>query len=501
MLNHRLVINNKLLLAFLVIPFIFFGNVDNQFVKVIDDPLHYAAKKFSTSPYLKHASWGFCVYNLETCEKEIGYYDAKSLVPASSLKLLTTCASMAELGSDFRFETKLAMLGVIDSGDVLLGDLLIIPGGDPSFGSNRFKATGFESVFYKWKTALEELGIRKISGNLLIIMEKRPEIIPGSYTWDDMGNYYGGGAGPLNFNENAIVLYFEAGKKIGDEAELVSTYPPATDIRFINEVTTGISNSGDHVIIYGSPHSSFRMLTGTIPYGRNAFPVKGSLPDPAVAAGLNFIQYLKERDIEINGVPKVTYVDNAWDRYADMKILNSHYSVKLSEILDKTNKNSINAFAESLFLYHGFLKHNIYSYEKSAESMLSFLKQMEVSIDGCRISDGSGLSRSNLITPQQLALFLRNIHSQDWFTSFKETMAVGGRSGTLHQMFKNTQAEGKVWAKSGYMHGIRSYAGYIEDSKGALYSFALIVNNYSGSPSNMRRMMEKLILSVSEANP
>ena len=54
------------------------------------------------------------------------------LVPASNVKLLTTGLALHTLGTDYRFETRLAYSGTVDEEGKLTGDLYILGGGAAS---------------------------------------------------------------------------------------------------------------------------------------------------------------------------------------------------------------------------------------------------------------------------------------------------------------------------------------------------------------------------------
>ena len=90
-----------------------------------------------------------------------------SLVPASTLKLLTTAAALELLGADYRFETRFAYRGAIQN-DTLFGDLLIFGGGDPVLGSHYFpERYGKDGFLDQWVQKLNDLPVRYVTGNLI----------------------------------------------------------------------------------------------------------------------------------------------------------------------------------------------------------------------------------------------------------------------------------------------------------------------------------------------
>jgi hypothetical protein len=76
---------------------------------------------------------------------------------------------------------------------------------------------------------------------------------------------------------------------------------------------------------------------------------------------------------------------------------------------------------------------------------------------------------------------------------FKSTLPIAGVSGTLSTFCKGQCAEGKIYAKSGTMRRIKSYAGYVDTGSGKKIAFALIVNNYSCSNNMIMKKMETIM--------
>ena len=82
------------------------------------------------------------------------------------------------------------------------------------------------------------------------------------------------------------------------------------------------------------------------------------------------------------------------------------------------------------------------------------------------------------------------------FATMKKSLPVAGRNGTMKYMLKGTKAEGKVFAKSGGMKRVRSYTGYATTSSGQLLAFSMIANHFTCKSSEMRKRMEKVMLSL-----
>src|SRR5690625_2074203 len=85
--------------------------------------------------------------------------------PASNFKLISSAAFLHYLGPDYRFKTRLYGNGM-HRNDTWEGDLIVIGAGDPTIDGTFYNGNAMY-VFERWAEALQEKGIKKISGNLL----------------------------------------------------------------------------------------------------------------------------------------------------------------------------------------------------------------------------------------------------------------------------------------------------------------------------------------------
>ena len=77
------------------------------------------------------------------------------------------------------------------------------------------------------------------------------------------------------------------------------------------------------------------------------------------------------------------------------------------------------------------------------------------------ITDGSGLSRDNRVTPRLMVKLLADMYEDRKLgLDYIQTLAVGGESGTLKRRF-GRPLTGKVYAKSGYINGVSALSGYL----------------------------------------
>jgi len=82
--------------------------------------------------------------------------------------------------------------------------------------------------------------------------------------------------------------------------------------------------------------------------------------------------------------------------------------------------------------------------------------------------------------------------------AFKKTLPIAGVSGTLKNLCKGQAGEGKITAKSGTINGVKSYAGYVESSTGKKLAFAITVNNFTCSSTQIVDRMEKVLNAMAQ---
>lgn len=407
---------------------------------------------------LKTASVGVFVIPLEGDEVVMEWQADMGLIPASTLKAITTATALQVLGKEFVFETKLYLKG---------DDLILAGGGDPTLG-----ATGVEADFRGWLAALKAAGVLEIKGDLVADPSRfESRTTPDSWPWGDVGNYYGAGPSGLNFHLNSYSLTFRPGE-VGARAELVKTWPTPPGVVFENQMRTGLAGSGDQGSVYGGPGATMIALRGTVPAGGD-FTIKGSLPDPPLFCALSFKKYLEENGIAVGGVAKVGVVD-----VGGMAPLFAQKSPSLQEIVTATNHRSVNLYADSIF--------KALSQEGTTVASSAVLKKywtgQGVDLTGFDLRDGSGLSPRNTMTARQMVMILKKARAHRWGEVFRDSLPVAGRLGTMSGFGSGSAAAGKVWAKSGGLTRVMTYVGYFTGKSGREYAFAVLTNNAVSSP-------------------
>lgn len=435
-------------------------------------------EKIAGESGMKTASIGFCLIPIdgETASSVAAYREDTGLIPASTMKAITTATAVEVLGSDFKFVTELQITGAIDDAGTLKGHVVVKGGGDPTLGES-----GIAKNFARWKAALVEAGVKKVEGSVVgdasIYGTQR---IADTWQWNDFGNYYGAGASGLSFHQNQFYCTFRT-SSVGRTATLIGTDPKLPGIEFFNEMKVGPAGSGDQGYIYGAPYGKVFYLRGTVPAGNGTYTIKGALPDSAFFCARGLTKYLNENGLPVSGEPTT---DRLWEEsLGERRTLFSEESATLGDLLVLTNHKSNNLRAECIHRMIGVEAKGSGTIEASISAIEAHWREKGIDLDGFFMTDGCGLSRSNTVTPRQITAMLYYAAKAEEFDTFYASLPTAGQSGTLRSIGGGSAASGRVRAKSGTLDRVRNYAGYLNARSGKRYAFAIFINNYTGSLS------------------
>ena len=88
------------------------------------------------------------------------------------------------------------------------------------------------------------------------------------------------------------------------------------------------------------------------------------------------------------------------------------------------------------------------------------------------------------------------MQAHPYFDTYKNSLSVSGKDGTLEYRFRNTAIEGKLYGKTGYISGVRALSGYLTASSGRSLVVSVIVNNYTDATSYIDDIQERIIRKV-----
>jgi D-alanyl-D-alanine carboxypeptidase/D-alanyl-D-alanine-endopeptidase (penicillin-binding protein 4) len=480
---------------FLGISFIICFVAHAQLTKTLEE-----IERLKIDKDLSNASWGGCIIDNTDGSLLLDKDKDKSLIPASSTKTITTATALALLGEDYKYTTQVYYSGTI-SDSILAGDIIIKGSGDPTLASLKMENTIDDAQFFNTIIlALKKLSIKKIEGRIICDASCFKELpIPSTWNWSDIGNHFGSGSFGINFSDNEFVLKCNPTKPSkAPEIELNPAIPSL--ILHNNFVCSEATYDGDDAYIYGAPYSNHRFLVGPVPLA-SAIKVKGSLPD----APMYLAQLLTEK-IALSGISITKYptTDRILDEDRDilpsnnLQNITSFSSPSLKEIIKATNQKSLNLYAETILKTIAKEKSSSASTENGLKIINDYWSQKGVNLTGFYMNDGSGLSRHNAISPYHFTQIMFAISKENYYTTFKNSLAIAGVSGTLKSLCVGTDASGRIIAKSGTLERGISYTGYVKSSSGKILSFSMIFNNYNCTNTILRKKIEQLMIYMSK---
>lgn len=452
------------------------------------------------APYMRGASFSLVVKDVQEGRTVYSYDTDRLQSPASVLKTVATATALEILGEDYRYPTTLEYDGILENG-TLEGNLYIKGSGDPSLGSSHF-APGQNKFLSTWIAALQKAGIKHITGSV-ISDESIFDTEGVSIKWlrEDMGNYYAPGSYGISIFDNMYKLSLQTGA-VGTRPVLKGTEPDIPFIRFKNYLKAAPVSS-DSAYIIGAPLDDVRYLYGVLPANREAYVLKGDIPDPALYLACYLTDQLQQKGIRVDGTPscyRIEVEENRWKK-GERKEIVTTYSPTLREIASICNHVSHNLYADALvktvgLQYKPRRNEMISSFGRGVQVVKEYWEKKGLDVFPLRMNDGSGLAPADKVSAGFMGELLVYMATESAVSdAFIASLPQAGIEGSVRNFLKGSKLQGKARLKSGGITGVRSYAGYITKD-GKTYAVAVFSNNYSCSMSRMTGALEKLLLQL-----
>ena len=452
------------------------------------------------APYMRGASFSLVVKDVQEGRTVYSYDTDRLQSPASVLKTVATATALEILGEDYRYPTTLEYDGILENG-TLEGNLYIKGSGDPSLGSSHF-APGQNKFLSTWIAALQKAGIKHITGSV-ISDESIFDTEGVSIKWlrEDMGNYYAPGSYGISIFDNMYKLSLQTGAA-GTRPVLKGTEPDIPFIRFKNYLKAAPVSS-DSAYIIGAPLDDVRYLYGVLPANREAYVLKGDIPDPALYLARYLTDQLQQKGIRVDGSPscyRIEMEENRWKK-GERKEIVTTYSPTLREIASICNHVSHNLYADALvktvgLQYKPRRNEMISSFGRGVQVVKEYWEKKGLDVFPLRMNDGSGLAPADKVSAGFMGELLVYMATESAVSdAFIASLPQAGIEGSVRNFLKGSKLQGKAHLKSGGITGVRSYAGYITKD-GKTYAVAVFSNNYSCPMSRMTRALEKLLLQL-----
>lgn len=414
---------------------------------------------------------GVVVYRLDDGQEVYSHHGDRLLIPASNVKLFTTAAALEELGPGYFFTTRVYQRGPIIAG-VLHGDLAVVGGGDPTISGREYYGDSF-AVFHQWAKHLESEGVREIGGDVhLVTGFFEPRMVHPDWPVDQRAHWYEAPISSLALDDNCFLVRVEPGARPGARGwvEIKPRIPGF--FRVTNRVRTSRSRWAQRINIVRPAVGRDVEVSGRLWVGAPPSDQWVAVNDPIAYFGAGLREALHEEGIGIKGrMRAVRRLEGA-----EWKLLAVHRT-DLVTVIDVTNKHSQNFFAECTLKTLGAERCSEGSWRGGLRAIAEFLLRIGIRPGSYHQADGSGMSRNNRFSPNQVATLLRFMYFHRYGRVFMRSLPYGGEAD-LHwrERLADPPYRGNVLAKTGTLDGVSALSGYAKARSGTLYVFSIIGN-------------------------
>lgn len=458
-----------------------------------DPDLSAAIEDVLLASAMENAWWGAIAVDVNTGRVLHEMNADRSFMPASVTKLFTTAAALAVLGPRFAYRTRLYAAGPV-VGDTLRGDLIVRGAGDPTFGVAR-QDRGALATFRAWADSLGALGIRRISGDIVGDDDVFDDVPLGdSWSWDDLQYGYAAEISGLSFHGNVVELSIVPTRPGSPGA--LSWQPDNTDyVSIINRSRTAARGARLVEGYERLPGTNRFEVTSEVPAAR-VEQEELSVHNPTLYFAHVLTEVLRAEGITVDGMP-IDVDELAYKPHYDqegLRIVARHTSATLAELAREINKESNNLWAEQVLRTLAAASGSVGSAAGGQRRAKSVFAEAGIDTSRIQLVDGSGLSRKNLVTPRMatdLLRFMARHEDRAVRDAFIESLAVGGRDGTLEYRFRTGTPE--VRAKTGSLGNVSALSGYVRTRDGRLVAFALLCNHYTTRSALVRSAQDAVV--------
>jgi serine-type D-Ala-D-Ala carboxypeptidase/endopeptidase (penicillin-binding protein 4) len=385
------------------------------------------------------------------------------LVPASTLKLVTSAAALSVLKPDFTFTTEVL---ADDIRPFSVGNIFLRGTGDPYLVS--------EELFALTR-ALRDRGLREIRGNIVVDESYFNPSQPLDENEKLGHRAYHAPYSALSLNFNAVKLLVIPGARVGQAAQI--TLDPLSEYATVQgHVNTVKGDQPPQLTIKKETMPGDREIISVDGQIGEAAAVKGryvNVASPGLYTGEVFKEFLLREGVKTLGRVMSGTTPSSAEPYYEFS------SRPLGIIVYGLNKFSNNFMAEQLCMALGA---KVYGAPGTRENGLSVIRKYLLSCGvpeaEFTLSEASGLSRNNRLSAAALVQVLLTASKDfSYGQEFMASLGVAGVDGTLKEKFTDKDTRRRLRAKTGTLRGINALAGYGISPNGKRFAFAVIVNS------------------------
>jgi len=455
-----------------------------------------------TGPVEK-GEWGVLVVDAETGTTLYEKHPNEYFQPASNMKLLTTALALDTLGPEYRFRTTVETNDTLAPEGRLSGDLILVGRGDPNLSNRKFPYESKEEfdgppekVLAEFADAIAARGVKEIAGNVVGDDSYFPrEPYPDGWEIADMVWEYGAAISAIVVNDNTVTLTLTPAEKAGGTVAAV-VEPATREFVVMNEVTTIGAKERPDLRLTREPGGDTVVVSGVMPAGSSPRKLLLAVQEPALHAANLLAQLLRDRGIKIDGTARAVHEPDPGA--AARTVLAEHVSISLQDSVKLVNKISQNLHTEVLLRTAARQQGRWATPEDLQKFPGAFYAKAGIPESDVIQTDGSGLSRHDLVTPRAFVALLAYAQKQAWFPAFLASLPVAGADGTLNERMKEPPLAGKIHAKTGSVTHVRTLSGYAETPGGRKLIFSFLSNNQGAKNHEVHLAIDAVCLAMME---
>ncbi|NDF97557.1 MAG: D-alanyl-D-alanine carboxypeptidase/D-alanyl-D-alanine-endopeptidase [Chitinophagia bacterium] len=410
-----------------------------------------AHRQLATAEAFDKAHWGVSILALDANRYWYNQNGQKYFVPASNVKIPTCYVAMKHLGD------RLPAAMVKETTDTLF----VQPSGDPSFLHPDFPV---QPLLQKMRETNKHVA-------LVYSTRDRFQAYGSGWSWDDYQEPYLAERSALPLYGNLV--YFEARDQRLYALPSVALRPP-----FCKEPMMQLLGSGGKFTMSRSQDKNiFSINRGNKTFGKTSIPFK---TDNGVT---NFI-FLQDTLQQLGLTASVRLQH---EPVAGQLL----FSQPTDSLLRPLMHRSDNFFAEQSLL---MVSQRLLGYMSDRALIDTMLAADLAGLpQPPRWVDGSGLSRYNLFSPQDMVTILYRMQREFGWGRIQNIFP-SGNQGTLSGYYVSDSAS--IYAKTGTLSGVVALSGFLQTKKGKWLAFSVMVNNHQTTAAAIRRQIEKFLVDL-----
>ena len=406
----------------------------------------------------KNSKIGIQVVDLDDGKTVFSINEAEPMSPASTMKLVTTRAALDLLGPNHRWITEIYYDGEIRQGK-LFGNLYLLASGDPTMSIEKL---------WRLLSHIKVSGITTIDGDVIIdrSVYRIPSHDPAAFDQRPTKTY---NVGPDAFliGENKIEITVDTNSE--SFFAPVYLFPNLGELKLESKVELRegkCSPAKIEAILSGDVIS----VEGLLPRHCGLQSYELNLLSPKDFSKLVIRELWESGGSTLSG----TISEGAIPR--ESKFLTNVASEPLAQAIRKINKESSNSLARLLYL--ALAPEKIYenSEQDSESAIRAWANKKNMYTDGLVFDNGSGLSRSERLSPVFLSEVLSDAWRDPFSSEFISSLSIPGVDGTLRNRLTQSTASKRGHLKTGLLNEVRSIAGYLNHPSGHTFSVVVMIN-------------------------